>query len=363
MLSLGSIINIIVNFPSASTQTENFSLGLLLSKNAVVPTTDRVKIYASKDAMIADGFAADSPEVKAAQLYFGQTPAPAQLAVGVQGTEETAVEAMTACRIKNTSWYLCVPVGYAKADLLLLAAYIESATPASIMFCTTSDADVLSGGAGNLCSALKGAGYKRTMTQYSTTSDAVAAIAGYACGENTGDSAFDLCFQAETGVAPDAIDTSAAEILKGENCNFFANYQNTFSFFFNGIMADGTHFDEVLGIDMLRADITSGIMRLLTSSPKVPLTDDGAAQVTSVIMTCCNTALKRGFIAAGTWDGLQVAKLSPGDTLPNGYSIQAGSVSDLSADDRAARKAPPIYVCIILANSLESFTITVNVNR
>lgn len=363
MLSLGSIINIIVNFPSASSQTENFSLGLLLSVNTVISTADRVKVYASTQAMIADGFAADSPEVKAAQLYFGQTPAPSQLAVGVQGAAETAVQALTACRTKNTHWYLCIPVGYAKADLLLIAAYVESATPAAIMFCTTADADVLSGAEGNLCLALKASGYKRTLTQYSATESAAAAIAGYACGENTGDSAFDLCFQAETGVTPDTIDTSAAEILKGENCNFFANYQNTFSFFFNGVMADGTHFDEILGIDMLRADITSGIMQLLTSSPKVALTDDGVAQVTSVIATCCNTALKRGFIAAGNWKGLPVAKLNPGDNLPNGYSIQAGSVDDLSADDRSARKSPPTYVCIILANSLESFTITVNVNR
>lgn len=363
MLSLGSIINIIVNFPSASTQTENFSLGMILSANTVISTADRVKVFSSTDAMIAAGFSADSEEVKAAQLYFGQTPAPSQLAVGVQAVPETAVAALTACRTANTNWYLCIPVGFAKADLLLMAAYIESAVPASIMFCTTSDADVLSGADGNLCKALKEASYKRTLAQYSTTTNAVAAISGYACGENTGDSAFDLCFQSEAGVAADAIDTSSAEILKGENCNFNATYQNTFTFFYNGVMADGTHFDEVLGIDMLRADITSGIMSLLMSSPKVSLTDDGVAQVTSVIATCCNTALKRGFIAAGTWTGLTVSKLSNGDSLPNGYSIQAGSVSDLSADDRAARKAPPIYVCIILANSLESFTITVNVNE
>ena len=363
MLSLGSIINIIVNLPSQSTKTENFSLALLLSKNTVISTTDRVKSYDSVDALIAAGFTSDSPEVKAASLYFGQSPTPSHLLIGVQGTEETVVAALTACRTINTSWYLCIPIGAAKADIEAMAAYVESATPATVIFCTTADAEVKAGAAGNLCLALQTAKYRRTLTQYSTYVDAVAAIAGYVCGKNDGMESFDLAFKAEAGVTPESLNSTDVSILDNENCNYYAIYQNVYNLFNKGNMADGTAFDEVLGIDMLTADIQSSVMSVLTSMAKVPLTDDGISLITAAITSALETAKARGFIAPGTWTGSPVLKLNAGDALANGYSIQSGTVGELSATERSERKAPPVYVCIILANSARSFAITVNINR
>ena len=363
MLSLSSIINIIVNLPSQATQTENFSLALIMSKNTVISTTDRVKTYTSAAALIAAGFTANSIEVKAAQLYFSQAPSPAKLAVGVQGSAETAVEALTACRVANTLWYLFIPLGALTADAELMAAYIEAASPAAVMFHTTDDAAVLAGTAANLCLTLQAAKYRRTLTQYSTYEDAVVAIAGYACGENDGTAAFDLDLKSEVGVTPENLDSTGAEILNSANCNYYANFNNAYNLFIKGVMADGTHYDEVLGIDMLTADIQTAIMSVLTSQPKVPGTDDGVALITAAVGGACDTALSRGFIAAGTWNGAAVKNLKKGDSLANGYSIQADSISSLSDADRAARKSPPVYVCVILANSLESFVIQVNPNR
>jgi len=363
MLSLDSLINIIVNLPSQTTRTEDFSLGLLLSENTVIATADRIKSFESVDAVIAGGFDADSPEAKAAALYFGQTPKPTRLLIGVQGTEETAVQALTACRNANTQWYLCIPVGYAKADLVLLAAYVESATPATTMFCTTSDADVLAGTAGNLCLSLQASKYRRTLVQYSTYANAAASIAGYVCGMNDGNTSFDLSFKTEPGVTVEDLDSTDASILDNENCNYYASYQNTFNIFRLGNMSDGTAFDEVLGLDMLVADMQSAAMSTYMSLPKVPLTDSGVSMMTNAIVDSLNHALTRGFIAGGIWHGDQVLSLNTGDSLPNGYSIQAGSVDDLSATERQKRKSPPIYVCIVLANSVRSVVVNVNVNR
>lgn len=363
MLSLGSIINIIVNLPSQTSKTEDFSLGMILSKNTVISTTDRIKSFDSVDAVIAGGFAVDSVEVKAASLYFGQTAAPAKLLIGAQGDTETAVQALTACRAANSAWYLCIPAGYAKADLVLMAAYIESATPACVMFCTTSDADVKAGTTGNLCLTLQAAKYRRTLVQYSTYANAAASIAGYVCGKNDGNQAFDLAFKSEPGVTAESLNSADVSILDNENCNYYATFQNTYDLFMRGNMEDGTAFDEVLGIDMLTSQTQSNVMATLTSLPKVPLTDDGITQITSAITNSCEAALSRGFIAGGTWQGSPVLNLNTGDALAKGYSIQSDKVSNLSASERAQRKAPPIYVCIILANSARSFTITVNVAR
>lgn len=363
MLSLNSIINIIVNLPSQTSRTEDFSLGMILSKNTVISTSDRVKSYDSVDAVIAGGFASDSAEALAAGLYFGQTPSASKLLIGVQGSSETALQAITACRAANTAWYLCIPVGLAKADLISVAGYIESATPASVMFCTTSDADVKSGTAGNLCLTLQASKYRRTLTQYSTYANAVAAISGYVCGSNDGTQAFDLAFKPENGVTADSLTSTDTSVLDNESANYYANYENTYTFFMTGNMADGTAFDEVLGIDMLTADIKSNIMSVLTAQPKVPLTDDGMTLITAAVTTACETAKTRGFIAAGTWSGQNILKLKTGDSLTAGYSVQADSVSTLSVNQRSQRTAPQVYVCIILANSARSFTIAVNVNR
>jgi len=361
MLSLNSIINITVNFPSESVSTEDFSLGLIVSKNSVISTGDRVKVYANVDEVIAAGFASNSAEVSASRLYFNQSPSPSRIAIGTQGTIESAVEALTACRIANTSWYAVTFLGLEKADIELIAAYIESTSPASVLFYTTDDADVLAGTAGNVALALKTSKYRRSLGQYSTYADAVASIMGYACGAAS--VSYDLAFKSEPGVTVESLSGADVSILDGENCNHYALYNNAYSLFMPGVMADGSHFDEVVGVDILTSEIQKAVMSVIASSAKVPLTDAGTAQVTTAITGACDAAFKRGFIASGTWNGSNVLKLLTGASLTSGYSIQADTVGNLSTADKTDRKAPPIYVCIILAGSGESFTIAINVER
>jgi hypothetical protein len=361
MLSLSSIINIIVNLPSAAATTQNFSLGLIFSANTVITTVDRVKLYNSTDDMLAAGFLSSSAEVKSASLYFSQTPRPSQIAVGVKGAAETVVEALTACRGANSDWYGCLYIGAVKADIVALSAYVESMSPAGVLFYTTADADALAGTAGNVGLTLKASAYRRSLGQYSTFANAAASIMGYACGASA--QAYDLAFKNEPGVTAESLTSAQAATLEGENLNYFSTYNNAYSFLMPGVMADGTNFDEVVGIDILTADIQAAMMSALTANSKIPQTDTGTATVTTAIARACNSALKRGFIAPGTWAGQDILNLKTGDALTNGYSIQAGSVADLSAPDKAARKAPPIYVAIILAGSGEAFTIAVNVAR
>lgn len=361
MLDLSSIINIIVNMPAQSSQAENFSLALFLSKNTIISTADRVKTYGSVNELIAAGFAPDSPEVKAATLYFGQTPQPTKLMVGVRGKEESAVAALTACRAANTNWYICVPLDATKDDIIAMAAYVESAKPAMLMFCTTSDADVLAGTTGNLALTLQAAKYKRTLLQYSGSANAAASIAGYACAQNDGSEAFDLALKSEPGVTVDDLNSTDIAVLQNEGCNYYANFENQYDLFIPGNMVDGTPCDEVMGLDILTANIKAAMMSVLASNKKIPLSDDGIALITSAIATECDKAKSADFIKSGIWNGGTVLQLKNGDSLVNGYSIQVDSVANLSDAQKAQRKAPPIYVCLILADSARSFTLTVNV--
>ena len=51
------------------------------------------------------------------------------------------------------------------------------------------------------------------------------------------------------------------------------------------------------------------------------------------------------------------------DYLPDGYLALADSLETQSAADRAARKAPNIYLPIKLAGAIQSVVVSINVNR
>lgn len=128
-------------------------------------------------------------------------------------------------------------------------------------------------------------------------------------------------------------------------------------------MADGTSFDELLYLDMLKNDITLNVMDLLYQRRKLPQTEAGVTSIINVINDACRKYVKLGFIAPGKWNGAECLDLQTGDYLPDGYLVQSEPIDEQSQADRDKRKAPPIYVCCKLAGAIEFVTIQVNVNR
>ena len=64
---------------------------------------------------------------------------------------------------------------------------------------------------------------------------------------------------------------------------------------------------------------------------------------------------------SGTTPLVDTGPLRAGDTVENGYALWADSYDNQSDADRAAHKAVPIQVGLVLAGSIESIVITVNV--
>lgn len=58
-----------------------FGTALILGKSTVLPLEERIRTYTSLAGVVAD-FATNTEEYKAAAIYLGQTPAPAQLLIG-----------------------------------------------------------------------------------------------------------------------------------------------------------------------------------------------------------------------------------------------------------------------------------------
>jgi hypothetical protein len=367
-LPLNEIVQVQVNLSPISVARRTFGLGLILGNSTHITTADRVKLFSSLTEMTAAGFLTTDKEYLAAQIYFQQLPKPKNVVIGRWDTTgaETIAQALTACRNKNNEWYACFICDVTKANILASAAVIETMEPSSCLFFTTKDADVPLGTAGNVFLTLKGLSYKRTIGQYSTKSDyAAVAIMGYALGANTGlsGSSYALAYKKEIGVETEPLTSLQLKAILDANGNIYVNQGSYYDVFRQGKMSNGSHFDELVGLDTLVNSVQGEIMGLLTSALKIPQTDDGVVSIANTITNACEDALSTGFIAPGVWKGPSILTLSTGDTLARGYIILAESITSQSQADRDARISPPIYVCLKLAGAIEFAVVSITINR
>ena len=69
-------------------RTRNFGTLLIIGASGVIDMEERLRAYTGIDGVAAD-FGMDAPEYRAAELYFSQSPRPAQLCVGRWGKTPT----------------------------------------------------------------------------------------------------------------------------------------------------------------------------------------------------------------------------------------------------------------------------------
>ncbi len=376
-LNLNDIIDVAVYispvFPARSTFNQGLIIGTSVkSGSPVIPNATRIVEFTNTNDMLTYGFTNTDPEYLAAQLYFGQSPAPLVLWVGCQdvtlATPETPLIAFQACRLANTEWYAGMVCGASDAQSELIAAYVQTATPSTTYFYTTVDTNILTPATTpidifTILAALK---YNRPIGLYSTqTVNAVAALLGVAMGLNTGlaNSAYTLKFKSLVGVIAEPVTQTQVNYIEANNGNVYVNYSGGYTIAEQGTMANGQFFDEIINLDMLTNNIQLNVMDLLISNPKIPLTNAGITQIMNAINNACSQAVTVGFLAPGTWEGVPILNLNTGDAVTAGYLTQAQSVSTLTTAQRTARQSPPIYVAITEAGAVHSIIIGIYVQR
>lgn len=365
-LPLSDAVDVAVSVGPVNSIRSVFNVALIIGQSKIISKEDRVKTYSKMGDMTLDGWTGKEPEYLAAQLYFSQVPKPTKIVIGVWDKEnESAVQAMTACREKNEEWYIGYVCGVNDSEIIELAKYADSATPSCIYAYTTSSQDVLDNKEGNLVENLKKEGVRRTIGQFSTTENAIMAIMGYAMAANTqtAGSAYTLKFKQEIGVKAENLTSTQVNILKNNNCNVYVNRGSYYNLFEDGVLADGTPFDEVLNLDILTNNIQRAVINALQTSSKIPQTDSGMDNLLNHITSPLEKARNIGFIAPGIWNTASILSVNTGDTLPRGYLILADSIDEQSQADREARKSPPIYILAKLAGAIEAVSIRVYVNR
>jgi hypothetical protein len=251
-------------------------------------------------------------------------------------------------------------------DIEEIALAVESMTPSTVFVFDSQDSDILEADPDpeDIATKLKNESYKRTMPIYTTSAYLGAGIIGVACGLNNGNanSAFTLFGKTIVGSSTENLTSAQREIVEGKNCNMYLYYANYYKIFQPGVMSNGYFFDQVLNRDMLVNDVQLACMDLLYGNRKIPQTEAGMTMIENAIQKCCESAVTRGHLGAGTYTGASFLNLETGDALPNGYIIQREALADQSEADRALRKSVSFYVTIKEAGAVHSVTIEIVVN-
>jgi hypothetical protein len=364
-LPLTPAVDVIYDLPPISAPRRGFNLGLIVGPSDVIDPSDRVEVFQNFDEVVAAGFENNSPEYEAAALYFASPSQPRQLAIGRQASGETPLEAIQACRVADTEWYIAYSTEATNEDHLEIAEYIEALSHYSMYFINTGEAGIISNLEGNLFATLKGLNYRRTMGMYSSTDHAVASILGYAMGQtrDANNSAYTLKFKRMPGVTAEPLTTQQVNNVLSNRGNVYINRGHFYDWFEDSKTFNGGWFDETIFLDKLANEIQLNVADLLYQHPKIPQTEPGMARIKTVVAQACDRMVNIGFIAPGQWNGGPILTLKTGDYLPNGYLVLSEAIDDQPQADRDARKAPPIYVAIKLAGAIQSVFIRVNVNR
>lgn len=283
---------------------------------------------------------------------------------------ETLVDAIAALINRSGDWYAGVlaDAGVDNASIIAAAQLIEAQDKKRVFGVTIQDTTVLDSTITNdLASQLKDLELRRTFTQYSASSaQAVASFFGRAStvnfqGSNT---TITMKFKQEPGVAAEVLTQNQAQTLRDKNCNVFVAYDNETSIIQEGVVANGSFFDEVQGLDWLENDVQTAVYNLLyTSLSKIPQTDPGTHLIITTIEDRLSQAVNNGLVAPGKWNAGGFGQLKQGDYLSKGFYCYAPPVASQSQADREARKAVPIQVAVKLAGAIHFVDVTINVNR
>lgn len=378
-LSIGNVVNVIVNPPSDVVSSVNFGTVVLFSPDttSVITAPEAYRQYSSLPAFQTD-FPQDATPgylTQTAQFFFSQTKRPPYLYVAPWDANndenpQTLAEAYAQLSASWDGWYCGVPAGHVATpdELMEAAQWIQAASKIQGI---TDSATVDTVPETSTLKPLIDADLYRTLVLYlSGIADMgpspVISLAALLCSIDfdAEDSMLTLKFKSLPGVTSDSTitDTIAAN-LTTQGINYYTDF-GTKSMVAEGWMLGAAMWaDEVIGLDWLKNQLQTDVFNALAERNKVPLTDSGVAEILSVAEDVMKRSVRNGLVAPGEWDGDPVGAIKTGDFLETGYYIFADSVSTLSADDRKARKCPPITILAHLAGAVHSVNILVNTNR
>ena len=224
--------------------------------------------------------------------------------------EETFTAGYNNIKAYDDDWHYLLPLTLTKADLLLLAAALESDTSPKFGFFGTKDADVPAATALNIAEQLQDSSYTKCCLAYTADTDdypnlcwAGAVIPDKLWGINP-------CWYPLTSITGDTLTATQIGNLVDQNCNRIETIGSYTvvpgtaageSGNVGGITPSGQFIDYIDAKDYLQARISEDLYTLLLNSIKIPFTKPGESLVQSTIIASVITyGVNEGIVEAGS---------------------------------------------------------------
>lgn len=279
---------------------------------------------------------------------------------------ETITASLSAIQDENQSWY-----GFMLADTLTDQNVLDAAAWAEarvkVFGFTTRNSNILDQAVTNdLASTLKTSLYSRTFSTWDSDDPyqiASAFARAFTVNFNAQNSTITLKFKQLPGTTPVDITESQRLALVAKNVNYYTTFGDSIMLA-EGVMANGTFFDERHGLDWLQNAVETNVFGyLFTRTMKVPQTDRGVAALMQRCEMVGVDAVNNGLLAPGRWNGMDLGEVKSGDFLPKGFHVHAQPVALQNQSDREARKAPPIQMILKGAGAIHFADINVFFER
>jgi hypothetical protein len=156
-MSISDIVSISITANSVNVTEEGFGTPMILSHNA--SWLDRTRTYSTLAGMVADGFAATSPEYLAASAMLAQNPSIEQWKVGRAALDPTQRYKITVLSVVNSTVYSGTVNGVAwtyTSDASATNDEIATGIAAAIDAAQTTHTGTTTGGAGSLIAQILG---------------------------------------------------------------------------------------------------------------------------------------------------------------------------------------------------------------
>jgi hypothetical protein len=255
------------------------------------------------------------------------------------------------------------------SDYLAIAAYTEADTVPHLFGITVFNvaAALLAGDSTSVGAQLKALGYNRTGYIWNGTDPyAVCSLLAKLITVNylASGSTITLAWKQLPGVAADNLTTSQAAALDANNYSYYAQVANGTSIVYNGTVASGHYWDEIINTDWLANYIQTNVYNVLfTTTTKIPQTDAGMHQIGTAIEGSCSQAVSNGFLAPGVWTGPGFGQISTGTYLSKGFYLYQPPIANQSQAARAARQSVPFQIAAKEAGAVHSVSISLTVNQ
>ncbi len=254
--------------------------------------------------------------------------------------EQNIATDLNLIRAADGDWYGLVIDSPSSAEIADAAAWAE--TQRVIFVPQSADTDVLSSSTTDLFSDLQDLSYARTIPLYHHVQNSYAGagwlglMLTYTPGQAT------WAFKSIAGSAVSTLSETEISNLKAKSANYYTTIGGV-PITMDGVSSGAEFADITVFVDWLRARLTERIFALLVNLAKLPYTDASVDLVRSEILA----QLQQGIAVGGLAD----------DPAP---VVDAPLVSEVSAQDRAARLLPDITFTARLAGAIHSIDIRGN---